>query len=107
MNNYIKGQINTYCELVNCGKPVAMLALQSRHVNHAKEIIEKYKLNIYIEELVEGWKTLWIYKEKYMLEIIKALPKQPKTIFEHWILGKVFGYSEQAIKNFLVTNRFV
>lgn len=107
MNDIIKGKIYTYCELVKCGKPVAMMALQSRYINYSKEIVEKYELNTYIEELSEGWNTLWIYKDTYMLEIIKALPKQPKTIFEHWVLGKVFGYSEQSIKEFLIANQLL
>lgn len=108
MNDFIKGQLNTYCELVNGGKPTAMLALQDRYVEIAKNIIDnQYKLKFYIEDLSEGWVTLWIYKESYMINIVRELPKQPKTIFEHWVLGKAFGYSEQSIKEFLEINRFV
>lgn len=107
MNEFAKGEITTYCELVKCGKPTAMTALQDRYVEEAKRIINKYKLFAYMEDLSEGWKTLWIYKEQYMLEIIKKLPEQPKTIFEHWILGKAFGYSDQAIKDFLETNQLL
>ena len=36
-----------------------------------------------------------------MLEIIKSLPENPTTNYEHWILGKAFGYSDGAIKEFL------
>lgn len=107
MNEFAKGEITAYCGLVKCGKPAAMTALQDRYVEEAKKIINKYKLFTYIENLSEGWKTLWIYKEKYMLEVIMKLPEQPKAIFDHWILGKAFGYSEQAIKDFLKTNQLL
>lgn len=52
-------------------------------------------------------KTIWIYKEKYMLEIIKNLPEQPKTVFDHWILGKAFGYSDESIKKFIGINQLL
>lgn len=108
MNEIIKGQLDSYCEFVRCGKPAAMLALQDRYVKEAENIItNKYSLMFYEEDLAKGWKTIWIYKENYLLDIILALPEQPKTIFEHWVLGKVFGYSEQAIKDFLETNQFL
>jgi hypothetical protein len=63
--------------------------------------VDTFSLKTYIEELAPGWKTLWMYKDEYMLEIIKSLPDEPKTKFEHWILGKAFGYSDEAIKIFL------
>ena len=38
-----------------------------------------------------------------MLEIIKALPHNPKTVYDHWVLGKAFGYSDESIGEFLTT----
>lgn len=48
----------------------------------SKETIN-FKLKYYVEELSIGWKTVSIYKDEYMLKIIKELPEEPKTIFEH------------------------
>lgn len=107
MEQFTKGKLISYCEFVQRGKPTAMMPIQDRYVKESTEIINNYNLFYYIESLSEGWKTIWIYKEKYMLEVIQKLPEQPKTIFEHWILGKAFGYSEQAIKNFLETNQLL
>lgn len=105
MNETIKGQLNTYCQFVKCGKPTAMMALQDRYTDNAIDIVKgKYDLSIHIEYLSEGWITLWIYKYDYMLEVIKKLPEKPKTIYDHWVLGKVFGYSDESIKEFLGTN---
>ncbi|WP_039658507.1 hypothetical protein [Clostridium tyrobutyricum] len=108
MDKFIKGQIISYCQFVKCGKPAAMMALQDRYVEEAKNLIDnQFNLSVHIENLSEGWKTMWIYKEKYVLEIILELPKQPKTIFDHWVLGKVFGYSEQSIKDYLEINQLL
>lgn len=103
MNEFLKGQIYTYCELVDRGKPAAIISVQDRYLIEAIEIIKSNKLNFLVEELSEGWKTLWIYKDKYIQEIIKKMPEKPKTIYDHWVLGKIFGYSDEAIKSFLET----
>lgn len=103
MNDNLKGQINTYCELIKTGKPAALIPIQNRYIGVAIDIVEFNNLEFYIEELYEGWKTLWIYKESFILEIIKKMPEEPKNVYDHWVLGKLFGYSDEAIKEFLKT----
>ncbi|MEJ8552752.1 hypothetical protein [Tepidibacter sp. Z1-5] len=56
---------------------------------------------MYTENLYEGWKVIWIYKDEYLLEVIKNMPEKPKTIYDHSVLGKVFGYFDKAIKEFI------
>jgi hypothetical protein len=88
--------------MVKRGKPSAILPVQNRYVKQAKEkILKNYGLQVYEQQLSEGWTVLWIYKKDYMLEVIKMLPEKPKTIFDHWVLGKVFGYSDEAIEEFI------
>lgn len=107
MNEIIEGKLNSYCEFVRCGKLTAAMALQNRYVKEAQNIIiNQYDLMLYIKDLSEGWKTIWIYKDEYMLEVIKNLPEQPKTVYEHWILGKVFGYSDESIREFIEAKVF-
>ena len=103
MNDFIINRIDFNCDMVQKGKPCSCEAIQDRYVHEAIKVINNFKLKSYAEELSVGWKTIWIYKDEYMLEVIKKLPEQPKTIFEHWVLGKAFGYSDEAIKNFLQT----
>ena len=90
--------------MINKGKPISCEAIQDRYVDESINVINDYNLQYYIEELSEGWKCIWIYREDYMLEIIKNLPNNPTSIYEHWILGKAFGYSDEAIKEF-ITNK--
>lgn len=104
LNHILIGKVDTYCYLVQRGKPCAMLPIQERYLLKVKEHIKKiYGLKIYNEKLSDGWLTLWIYKDDFMIEIIKSLPEKPKTIYDHWVLGKAFGYSDEAIKEFLST----
>lgn len=103
MNDYLKGQIYIYCELIKTGKPSAIVPIQDRYIIEAIDIVKVNNLYYHIEELSEGWITLWIFKDSYILEIINEIPKKPKTTYDHWVLGKIFGYSDEAIKEFLKT----
>lgn len=103
MDNFVLNRIDFNCDMVKKGKPCSCEPVQDRYVDGSIKIINNFKLRSYVEELSHGWKTVWIYKDEYMLEVIKKLPEQPKTIFDHWTLGKAFGYSDEAIKNFVKT----
>jgi len=97
----VKGEIIAYCYMIERGKPAACLAIQERFLEVNKNYIETQKLFTHIEKLSAGWVTLWIYKYQHILDVIKSLPKTPNTIVDHWILGKLFGYDEISIDDFL------
>ena len=107
MNEFTQGQIDKYCEAVLTGcKPCAMFPLQDRYVKEVKKIIAGKALFVYTEFLYTDWTTVWIYKRKFMFNVIKKIltlfpPEQPETIFEHWVLGKAFGYSDEAIEEYI------
>ncbi len=102
MNDYLQGQIESYCYMVKNGKPAAMISIQERYVEDAiKKIKSLSNLKTIIEDNSKGWKVLWIYKYPHIEKIIKSSQQAPKTVFEHWVLGKLFGYSEEAIANFI------
>lgn len=56
-----------------------------------------------MEILSKGWVTFWGYKYPHILEVIKNMPQAPKTVYDHWVLGKLFGYDEVAIQEFVQT----
>lgn len=102
MNDSLKVQINDYCYFIQRGKPSAMLQVQNRYINEAMEIVERYEDLYYINKyLSDGWREFWIYRKPFMSEVIKNLPEKPKTIYDHWLLGKAFGYSDEAIEEFI------
>jgi len=84
--------------MIQRGKPSAILSIQNRYIDKLQRYIEsEYGLHVYAEKLAKESTTLWIYKDSYMLEIIQNLPYKPETVFDHWVLGKIFGYSDEAI----------
>jgi len=102
MDEFIGFRLDLYCDMVLKGKPSALIALQTRYIAEADiRIKESYALKTFEQPLSEGWTSLWIYKKDYMLEVIKNLPESPKTVFEHWVLGKAFGYSDESIAEFV------
>jgi hypothetical protein len=98
---YARGQIDAYCYMVQRGKPAACLPLQERYIDAAQSLIEEKGLKVFIQPLSSGWITLWIYRYQHISHIIKQLPQVPKTVYDHWMLGKVFGYDEQSISDYL------
>jgi len=106
MNEILRSVTDLYCDLILKGKLCACEAIQERYVTESVDRVKSiYGLMTYVEDLAPGWNTLWIYKDEYMLEIIKLLPEEPKTVYDHWILGKAFGYSDEAIRIFLETKQ--
>lgn len=101
LSGELLGRLRVYCEMVQRGKPAAMFPIQARYANEAKTIIQSYGLHEYLEKLAEGWLTLWIYKFPHILEVIKSVPQAPSTAYDHWVLGKLFGYSEEVIHEFI------
>lgn len=101
----ITGSIDNYCYHVKTGtKPIAVIGLQTRYVDIVKEEIKnKYELNVHIEEVegYDGWKTLYVYKHDYLIHIIKSMPHIPQTPYDHWVIGKACGYSDDAIGEFI------
>jgi hypothetical protein len=83
-------------------RAAAMEALQDRYVEEARAIANRHDLFLLVEDLSEGWKEVWLYKQPHVGFIIEKTDGQPATAFEHWVLGKLFGYSEEAIADYLL-----
>lgn len=101
MDDVIQNEITMNCYYVKRGKPAASIALQDRYVEQAITITKDDNLNFYVEILAEGWVTFWIYKYDHILDVIQIVPQVPKTTFDHWLLGKLFGYDEASINEFV------
>lgn len=98
-------ELMVYCQLVKRGKPAAVIPLQERHLEEALEIVESTEgLSTYTDRLSEGWISFWVYQYPHILEVIRNAPQAPKTAYDHWLLGKLFGYDEMSIQEFIKTN---
>lgn len=104
-NLSICGEIDSLCYMAQRGKPAAVMAIKTKYlVDAVKRIDSLFGLYTYEKFLENDWVELWIYKKDFMLDIIKSLPEKPNTIYDHWILGKVFGYSDEAIEEYIKKN---
>jgi len=97
-----RGEIDAYCYMVQKGKPAAMVSVHERYLKEAIALVTRlHGLKVYTENLTAEWAILWIYRYPHILEVIKSVPQVPDTVFDHWLLGKLFGYEEAAIQEFL------
>lgn len=99
--DFIKGEVSAYCYMVLRGKPAGMVPIQERYLEEIVAIVDECELSTHVEHLADGWATLWIYKYPHILEVLKSLPPIPESNFDRWVLGKLFGYEEAAIQDFL------
>lgn len=99
---FVKGQVSAYCYMVERGKLAAEVPVQNRYIEELQHYVcEKHGLKTYAIEFYSGWTDLWIYEKPYVLELIRTTSSKPKSVFDHWVLGKLFGFSDSAIEEFL------
>ncbi len=101
------GQLAAYCYMVERGKPAAMIPIKKSQVKSAIKFVKEIsELMVHTEEISDSdWQIFWVYKHPHILEVIKSLPRVPRTVFDHWVLGKLFGYDETSIQSYLKANQ--
>jgi hypothetical protein len=124
VKSYFAGEIENLCYMVD--KEVKPCALSGFSImfDDEKNIdtidrtplykIENYiknhypNLKFYTKEVVttnsknkkELHFKVYIYKYPHLENVIKNIPKEPKDV-RHWYMGKLFGYSDNMIEEFL------
>ena len=103
---FVLGQANVYVEQVNAGtKLAAQIGCHARHVPAVREMVEKEGCRIVIDEQRgEGRVAIWIFKHSFVEIIIAEMSHAkttPPTAAGVWAMGKLFGYSDSAIGDYL------
>lgn len=102
MNEFTEGQLTEMCQMVfRESKPSALALLKKVNLNRAENICIKEGCEYWTKEIDRKWREFWVFKRKEMLEVIKLLPEVPKTKLDHYLLGAIFGYSNNAICDYL------
>ena len=102
MNESLKTETLINCRYVKAGvKPTSSIASQNRYVDSIVYIAAEEGLHGHCEYLSDEWTTIWVYKHEFLKNVIKQMPNKPKTDYDHWVLGKAFGYSDEAIGDFI------
>ncbi len=105
LNESRQGEIAALCLMVERGKPAALLPIPSREIPAAYDWVKRVSdCRVYFEPLAPHWMSLWVYKRPWILEVIKRASRQPTDLMAHWINGKLFGYSDDAIEEYLSRN---
>lgn len=86
---------------VKRGKPVYVCNLKENELIEAEQMVKDEELYAYPVPASTGWIHFYAYKYPHLLEVIKSAPNQPQTAYDHWVLGKMFGYDEQSIHEFV------
>jgi len=74
-----------------------MMPVPVRCLEAARRRVRRlHGLETYEQIICNGWASLWIYQYPHIREVIESLPDAPQTVYDHWVLGKLFGYSEEA-----------
>lgn len=102
MNETLRTQIEEHCQMVQRGvKPMSFLPHQERYYDEIIDIIKSHDLNYSSEIISEGWRTIYIYKNKKVRFIIAELSREPKTISEHTLIGFLLGYDINSICDYI------
>ena len=88
---------------VKQGKPCLSMTIKKDtfEMDGFQPVLAYNRINYHMESLDEYWDVLYIYEDPQMKEIIEATPHIPKTKYDHWVLGCLFGYSHEAIMKFI------
>lgn len=96
-------ELKNYCELVKKEKPAAMIPITEKNLEQAIKTAVSYGVKHYYVNYYENWYEFWVYTYPHILDVIKSVPDSPSSAYDHWILGKLFGYSDHSISEFLTT----
>lgn len=102
MDDITTGKLIELCQMVYRGaKPCAMLPVMDKDFKNAKRICMLENCKFKAGYLSDGWKTLWVYTRDELPGVIDSLPVVPKSESDHYLLGALFGYSNEEICNYL------
>jgi hypothetical protein len=102
MNDYTFGQFIELCQSVFRGcKPCAMMPLKKRDLDEALFFCNDEGCYSKTNKIDGEWVEFWIFKRMEIEKIIELIPEEPKTPLDHYLLGALFGYSNDAICDFI------
>jgi len=101
-SGYWDGQAIAYCEQVRSGSRVAgQLSCEAGYAERLSSLIASENCQAIVEKHADGRTTVWIYREDYVKDIIEWLQSIPQSKAGAWGMGKLLGYSDSEIANYI------
>lgn len=99
------GSILAHILLINGRvRPVALVMVRNEHLEKCIDLIKNEGMNIILNPRGNNHTAVYIYKNSSLGHIINfalGKPYDKKTLM-HWINGKMFGYSDESIEDFIM-----
>lgn len=108
LNEFTSGMLMQIAYDVERGaKPAGEVTVKKDKVSEYVSLVHKHSKTVcYIEPLDDTFSTVFIVKDPRMVALLRARPRDPKTITDHFLLGKLFGYSDDAILDWIDANEW-
>lgn len=105
--SWIISSLSNYISYVKCGvKPVSLIQINNRYLDECIQEIKDHNLLFITEETGKTHTNLFIFKDGMYEHIVSYLLwfSYNEEVFDAWLQGKVFGYSDEMIREFIVKN---
>ena len=88
-------------------RPAAEITIRNKTLSDAETMIEQADLKMFKTPCGENHHSLFIYKHAHLEPIIKKAVGLPtdEMALQRWIEGKLFGYSEEMIGEFIESEK--
>lgn len=103
INDFTRAQIVEHAQMVaRGGKAFSVMPIKKVQVKDAIYFATQEGVFVgLVDAGSDEWIHFWIFKHEEMFDIVKSLPSKPQTLYDHFILGLCFGYSVDAIMDFV------
>jgi hypothetical protein len=107
---FVLGQATAYIEQVNAGaKLAAQIGCSKEHIKEIIDAATRDGCGTIVEYREHGRSAVWIFRAPFVREIIAELGKNatPPSAAGVWAMGKLFGYSDSAIGDYLQEHKLI
>lgn len=99
---FLAGQIVAYCERVRTGMSLACeISFPRQHADTLIHLVEREGCRSTVDPDNDERVTLWIYRNDMARVLIEQLQSTCPTELSMWSTGKLFGYSDREVVNFI------
>ena len=102
IEGFLAGQVVAYCERVRTGMSlVCEMSFPWEHADTLTDLVEREGCRSTVDPDNDERVTLWIYRDDIVRKFTEQLQSGIPTELAIWSTGKLFGYSDREVVNFI------